>query len=279
MSVEQLNIAKNLDLPSPPRVIQQLQSRLSEKDINNYEIARIIEADPAFTARVLRLVNSPFYGFAGKIVSVEEAITMLGFNAVHQLLLATSLLNALKLQHDLPNTFGFWQHSLGVGILARNLLPRSNKDIRNEAFTSGVLHDIGRLLLARIDIEKFISFYSGPKTATNLEAEEYHFGVDHQRLGLMLTEKWNLPHTVCMCVGNHHTPEVLTESGLTVSAINIADMLCHALNIGDSYNFYVTSFHPQAWAKLNLTMAELEKILISALKEVDDSRHVIGEFA
>jgi HD-like signal output (HDOD) protein len=88
-----LAIKKIADLPSPPIVVQKLQTRMAEQDISSKEVAKIIETDQAFTARVLKLVNSPFYGFARRIVSVEEAITMLGFNTVHQLLLATSVLN------------------------------------------------------------------------------------------------------------------------------------------------------------------------------------------
>lgn len=99
MNDYKLIIEKLVDLPSPPIIIQRLQSRVNGKDVSSREIASIIEIDQAFTARVLRLVNSPFYGFSRKIISIEEAITMLGFNTVHHLLIATSLISTIQLNN------------------------------------------------------------------------------------------------------------------------------------------------------------------------------------
>lgn len=277
METYQTFLTKQVNLPSPPVIIQKLQSCIAEQDIGNYELAQIIETDQAFTARILRLVNSPFYGFAGKIVSVEEAITMLGLNTVHQLLLTTSLLNNVLVQDKAVNLNEFWLHSFGVGVLAKNLLRKMNKDAQNEAFMGGILHDIGRLIFIKMDPNRFMSFYAESGRVTDLDAEADFFGIDHQKLGVVLAEKWNFPESISTAIAYHHQPDQIDRHVLLASAVHIADVLCHALDIGNSCSPYVHKFSPAAWHKLELGSIELEAIIRRALDEIDDSRHLMGE--
>ena len=120
-------VDKLTELPSLPVIMQKLQSLINKGTTGIHEIASVVETDPAFTAKVLRLVNSPFYGFARKVVSVEESITMLGFNTLHQLMMTTSLLHSFDTPSHVMDKNNFWQHSFGVGIIARNLLFRKHK--------------------------------------------------------------------------------------------------------------------------------------------------------
>ena len=272
-----LILKKIVDLPSPPIVVQQLQARIAEQDISSKEVASIIEIDQAFTARVLRLVNSPFYGFARKIVSVEEAITMLGFNTVHQLLLATSLLNSFEIKNSILNLNKFWMHSFGVGVIAKQLLYKGGKDICNEGFMCGVLHDIGRLIFVKIDPDKYSAFQGNNRRLTDLEAEQKFFGIDHQKLGEMLARKWNFPDSIVMAIAKHHNPPVNDEHGMLISAVNISDMLCHALAIGDSGSFYISEFSQAAWQKLGIEMSSLENILKKSLNEIDKANDLLSE--
>ncbi len=267
---------KQLNLPSPPMVIQKLQSCIGH-DVGNHELAQIIETDQAFTARILRLVNSPFYGFAGKIVSVEEAITMLGLNTIHQLLLTTSLLNTIKIDNRALDLNNFWIHSFGVGVIAKRMLYKHAKDIQNEGFMGGVLHDIGRLIFVELDPAKFIDFYSRQNWAIDLALEQTHWQIDHQKLGEILAQKWNFPSSISTIIACHHTPDEALEHKLLVSAVHIADVLCHALAIGNSGSFYVSHYSPQAWQNLELSMSELETILLKSLNEIDDSKRMLGD--
>jgi HD-like signal output (HDOD) protein len=269
-------LSKQLNLPSPPIVIQKLQSCIGQ-DIGNHELAQIIETDQAFTARILRLVNSPFYGFAGKIVSVEEAITMLGLNAIHQLLLTTSLLNTIKIENRALDLNSFWIHSFGVGVIAKRMLYKRAKDIQNEGFMGGILHDIGRLIYVKLNPTKFIDFYTRQNWAIDLALENAHWEIDHQKLGEILAQKWNFPSSISTIIAYHHTPDEATGHSLLVSAVHIADVLCHALAIGNSGSFYVSHYSPQAWQNLELPMSELEIVLQKSLDEIEDSKHMLRD--
>ena len=267
---------KQVNLPSPPIIIQKLQSCIAQ-DVGNHELAQIIETDQAFTARILRLVNSPFYGFAGKIVSVEEAITMLGLNTVHQLLLTTSLLNTIKIENKALDLNKFWAHSFGVGVIAKRLLFRRSKDIQNEGFLGGILHDIGRLIFVRMNPVKFVELYGNQTKAIDLSAEQRYWRFNHQKAGEILANSWNFPASISTAIAHHHTPDEVSEHKLLVSAVHIADVLCHSLAIGDSGNFFVFYYSPQAWQNLGLTMEELEGALNKSLEEIENSKHLLGD--
>lgn len=279
MDTIQSILSKQINLPSPPIVIQKLQSVMSHGDVGNHELAQIIETDQAFTARILRLVNSPFYGFVGKIVSVDEAITMLGLNTIHQLLLTTSLLSIIKVDINTFDLNKFWLHSFGVGVLTRHLLFKHSKDAQSEGFIGGILHDIGRIILVKYDSSKFSKFYSQTSTAINLDKEEEFFGINHQKLGEVLAQKWNFPESIQTAIAKHHSPLLAKKHNLLASAVNIADFLCHALQIGDSGNYFITDFYQNAWELMNITMDDLDGILRNSLTEIDNSRQMLGEFS
>ncbi|MCX6826227.1 MAG: HDOD domain-containing protein [candidate division Zixibacteria bacterium] len=267
----QLMIDRMIELPSPPLVVHRLQEVFSREEISGHDIAKIVEIDQSFTARVLRLVNSPFYGFTRKIVLIEEAVTMLGINAIQQLLLTTSLLGSFKKADKSIKISGFWIHSFGVAVIAKALLSHRDKDTQSEVFMGGILHDIGRLVYLRLDPDRFLSFYVGQDMAPDLAGERGYFGIDHQMAGYMLAQKWNFPKGICDIIKYHHQP---IESPLylqTASAVHIADIICHGFAISHQVNFYITEYYPEAWKAINLSYGELEKRLAKALMEFENS--------
>lgn len=268
---------KNIDLPSAPFVIQRLHLLISSDETSSHQIAEVAETDQAFTARILKLVNSPFYGFARQIKSVEEAVTILGLNAVHQLLLATSVLQTLGAGSHVLNANDFWRHSFGVGALARRLLSSENSDVQGEALSSGILHDIGRLLLLKADPQRFSAFLADGTVAYDTDREKEFFGTDHQQLGALLAEKWRFPSGVTAAIGYHHTPEKAASHSRLVATISIADILCHAMQIGNSGRSFVTEFAPQAWVTLGLGLDDVEEALRLTLDDVDEAQRAILE--
>ncbi len=277
MKVDVSILDRQLNLPSPPIVVQKLNECMSDSNVPYHELANIIETDQAFTAKILRLVNSPFYGFAGKITSVEEAITMLGMNTIHQLLLTTSMLNSIKVQNKALDLNQFWLHSFGVGVIAKNLLSKQKSEIRNEGFLGGILHDIGRLIFVKIDPLRFEKLYTSRENAIPLKLESDYFSIDHQKLGEALSQKWNFPENITESIAYHHSPNDAPSHILHASAVNIADILCHALEIGDSGSYYVTEFFSEAWDRLEITYDELEIYLKKAVEEIDNSSAMLKD--
>jgi putative nucleotidyltransferase with HDIG domain len=265
------------DLPSQPIVIQKLHALIRQPDVNNRDVARIIEADQGFAARVLRLANSSFYGFSRKISSVEEAIMILGFNAVHQLLLITTLLKSIEFDSQVLNLPDFWMHSFSVGVLAKHLLSKTDKETQDKSFIGGILHDVGRLALVRMDAERYRAYYSGDTAATDLTEERRFFGVDHQELGKQLAQKWNFPDSIQTIIAYHHSPLDAGKYRQLASSINMADMICHAMDIGNSGNCYITEFYAEAWKCIGLNMTSLEVSIRKALVEMGEIESILND--
>ncbi|MEZ5359808.1 MAG: HDOD domain-containing protein [Candidatus Zixiibacteriota bacterium] len=272
------NILSFGELPSQPIVLQKLHQMINSQDTSSHNVAKVIETDQGFTARVLRLVNSPFFGFTRKIASVQEAITMIGFNSVHQLLLATSLMGAFKIDQDIFDIGSFWQHCFAVGVISKHIATKSFSNIKEESFVSGVLHDVGRLLIINADVQRYKQFINNHTGVISLEAEEEVFGINHQNAGQLLAEHWHFPDSIKSGIGFHHTPEKDPNNSETTGVVHVADITVHALDLGDSGNFYVNHFCPNSWAKLNLTMDDFEELLENALLEIDETRQIIKSF-
>jgi len=270
-------VSQQMDLPSAPAVVHLLTTLMRRDDVGSHEIARIVETDQAFAARTLRLVNSPFYGFARQITSVEQAITMLGVDSLQQLLLATSVVSALGTESSALQMGDFWMHSFSVGVVTKHLLHAESADSRNEAFMCGVLHDIGRLLFVKMDASKYVRFYDDGKSVTDLEKEAQWFGADHQQTGQILAQKWNLPDSFTTAIAYHHYPEKAQDCHLLVAAVHIADIICHALGLGRSGNEYISQFSPAAWHRLGLDSEQLEISVRQALDEITDTESMIRD--
>ena len=268
-------VTQQVDLPSAPAVVHQLTALMSQEEVGASEIARIVETDQAFTARTLKLVNSPFYGFTRQITSVDEAVAMLGTGTLQQLLLATSVVSSLGTDSSALPMDDFWMHSFSVGVIAKHLLANQPAEIRNEAFMCGVLHDIGRLLFVRMDAERYARFYDGGGTVIDLAKETQWFGANHQEVGQVLAQKWNFPAPFATAIAYHHAPEDAPQSPKLVAAIHVADISCHALNLGRSGNEFVSSFSKAAWQNLGLGSGSYEARLRMALTEIGETESMI----
>jgi len=272
-------LSQQIDLPSAPVIIHQLTSMMSQDDVSSHDIAQVVATDQAFTARTLKLANSPFYGFARQITTVDEAITIMGVGMLQQLLLGTSVLSSLGAKSKSLSMDDFWLHSFSVGVIAKHLLYRETIEVRNEAFMCGVLHDIGRLLFVRMDVARYERFYDAGQSAIDLDKETQWFGADHQQIGQALADKWNFPPKIATCIAHHHYPEESSDSSPMLAAIHIADLTCHALNLGKSGNEFVTHFSPETWQCLELDKETYKKRLRMAASEIRETEAMIRSFS
>ncbi len=272
------SIAEKLkDLPAMPGVVIRLQSLTKRDDVGSHEVAQILEKDTAIVAKVLKLVNSPFYGISQRVSSIEEAVAILGFNALHQLALSTAVFHTLASDDSVLDVNDFWRHSFGVGTITKHLCRGQSKDTQNEAMMGGLLHDVGRLVFASADTQKFNAFYFERAAVTDIEDEAEFFGIDHQAVGAMLAQKWNFPESITHMIGKHHCPEQAPKAcSLLVGAVSMADLLCHTMAIGFSASSYATDFSCAAWQQLNLEISNLEVILTDALSEIDVAEQIFS---
>ncbi|WP_432740318.1 HDOD domain-containing protein [Methylobacter sp. G7] len=209
------------DLPSMPvLLVEALQQINGQQDLTTL-IDKII-LDPAMTLRILRIVNSPFYGISREIGSLREAIVLLGFNRVRDVLVSFCFSNMLIARHKDFNYRQLWHHSVAVAECARQLACLSGNSTEF-AFTAGLLHDIGRLVIDRLFPGEFNQIINESATPL-IETERRILGFDHMSIGGMAAQHWNLPVAIQQAIEQHETPpeaDTDTSLGLLVYTANL----------------------------------------------------------
>lgn len=230
-------IASVSNIATLPEVTAKIVKTVEDSKSNAQQLHQIISHDPALVSRILKVVNSAFYGLPGQIASIERAIVMLGLNAVRNIAVAASmgqLFRGVKLC-DGFTAKDLWQHCVAVAVVAREIARQAKLPIADEAFLAGMVHDIGLLVSMQTWPEKLRRSCEEAKLhgVELCSAERTIIGVDHQQLGMALAEKWHFPKSVQIVTGFHHEPTLLAAGnrGL-VSLIALADQLCVDAQIG-----------------------------------------------
>jgi HD-like signal output (HDOD) protein len=208
------------------------------------ELRKMVSHDPALVTRILKMVNSSFYGLSGQVSSIERAIVLLGLNAVKNTAVAASMgqmFRAAKLC-DGYTAKDLWAHCVAVAVTARELAQRINPAIAEEAFLGGMIHDVGILASLQLWPEKLREVCNAAKTSTQSfhEIELQQLGVDHQQLGLALAEQWKFPLACQMSAGFHHDVALAADEHRSlVSIIYAADVIC----CRSKHGFNLTAVH------------------------------------
>jgi putative nucleotidyltransferase with HDIG domain len=220
-----------------PEVTAKIVKTVEDPKSNAQQLHQIISHDPALVSRILKVVNSAFYGLPGQIASIERAIVMLGLNAVRNIAVAASmgqLFRGVKLCEGYTAK-DLWQHCVAVAVVAREMARQQKLPTADEAFLAGMVHDIGLLVSLQTWPEKLRrSCEEARSHGIDLcAAEQSIIGVDHQQLGMALAEKWHFPKSVQVVTGFHHEPTLLAEGSRSfVALIALADQLCVDAQIG-----------------------------------------------
>jgi len=240
-------------LPALPEVVMDLLQNIDREDVDIGVLARKMSHDQTLTAKALRFANSPFYGTQGKISSIQQAITLLGMKTVRQILTAAALASVFPDNRCKGFEFrAFWRHAMGTAICAR-LLARMLHLNQDFAFTAGLLHDIGRLVLVTRfphSYEQVIA-YRDEHDIFLLDAERSILGTDHVAVGLALAERWRFPEVIRHAIAGHHTPEPLGSSSIA-SLVNVANGIVHALDLAAVDNDLVPPVSLDAWRNVGL---------------------------
>ncbi len=216
--------------PLPPIAAQVLQIAEGET-FSAHELAQAISSDPALTARVLRIANSPFYGFPRRISTIRDAVVLLGFRHVRSTLLATSVMRPMPC-FDGIDSFVFWRHAVAVGLLSE-LTARAEGIHQEEAFTAGVLHNVGRLALEQARPVEFIRArdYARALDISMHEAEQYVFGFNDADVGTALAHHWRFPTELSLAITHHADPLEAIPSSATLARI-VAQARAYAASNG-----------------------------------------------
>jgi putative nucleotidyltransferase with HDIG domain len=254
------------DLPSPPAVVMELLNTIDQDDIDVAVLARKVSADQALTAKTLRLANSSLYGIAVKVTTIQQAITYLGFQATRNLVTAAALTGCFPNRQCAGfDARAFWRHAIGVGVCAR-VLARHLHLSQDVAFTAGLLHDIGRLVLVTLQPKRYAQVIAHRQAhdCSLLAAETEVMAVDHVMAGLALARQWQFSDTMRQAIAFHHAPDT-PGAGFLAAIIHVADGVVHALDLAGQEDELVPPLSSLAWTALGLD----EEVWLQVFRETE----------
>lgn len=222
------------DLPSLSAVVVELLASIDKEDVDVHELGNKIALDQSLTAKTLRLANSSFYGMSSKVTTIHQAISVLGFHSIRTLVTACAVTGSFPAGANTNFNFkGFWRHSVGTAVCAKLLAPhlKLNPD---GAFTAGLLHDIGTLVLStRLPAEyaRMLS-WRAEHDCNIVEAEQAVFGIDHADVGAALCAYWKFPVQMQDAVAQHHHADLGSTRSLPL-LVHAANTVAHGLDLSE----------------------------------------------
>ncbi len=268
-------LAQIKDVPSLPSVVVKLRKYLNDPDVSFEQLARVIELDPGLTANVLQLANSAYFGWTGTIKSVKQAITRLGTNRIFQMVLCMSVAPLVRKPikgYDMDSE-ALWQHSIATAMAAEKLVEALGINGLEEAFTAGMLHDMGKVVLGTfvdIDDEPIKEIVKSDCLAFN-EAERMVLGLDHAEVAGVLLESWNLPAEVVAAARWHHEPDKAEEEyQQIVDIVHLADVLCLNVGWGGGSDAMQYRLDEKASERLGTRVGVAEDVILQVMLGLDD---------
>jgi HD-like signal output (HDOD) protein len=267
-------IEKIDDLPTLPRTVLQITGLVNDPKSSAKDLARVITDDQVLTVRLLKLVNSSFYGFPQRISTVTGAIVLLGFDAIRNLLLTTSVFDLFanrnrQIRRDQER---FWDHSLGCAVGAKVIGNYLRHDKIEELFVSGLMHDIGKIVEMMFLPDEFSKIVAAVKRENILmtTAENNVLGYNHAEVGKLLAEKWNLPVKLVQVIAHHHHPDNAGSFAVEAAIVHLADIFCRALNMGYGGDNKIPPLDTLAWERLKIQTSAIEGIMETMHREYRD---------
>ncbi len=235
------------------------------------DLHNIISNDPALCSRILKVVNSSFYGLPGQIGSINRAIVLLGLNAVKNIAISASLAKLFR-GGELCSRFSardLWQHSIATATSAKLLADELNIGIPDEAFLAGLIHDIGLMVEMQVDREKLVEVINaleidpeGAPANDMMALETKIFGANHQQFGKALCEKWKFPSVFANVTGFHHNPLDLGEGSRTMAClIYVADRVAGAMEGGYRLDLTDIDFDADVLDALGIDEDKIERVM------------------
>jgi len=280
------------ELPSLPTVVVTMLQRVEDPSAGASDLTEIISTDYALSAKVLRLVNSAFYGFPQSISSIQRAVVVLGFNTVKNLTLGLSVVDlfagekgGIKVSADCPKFTqeSFWDHSLCTAVAAKTLASALRMPTPEESFVAGLLHDMGKMILLKHFKEEFqnaLLLAANEKTSLH-SAENQVMGFDHAAVSAKMAEMWNFPTHLCEPSAHHHDTATFNkdcedELKKAVAIVHAANATANESGLGFGGDSCPEPVNQEAWELLGMAPKKAEALLADLRDETEKSRAFLG---
>lgn len=255
------------NLPTLPGIVSKLTRMADDPDTTTDQMGKLISKDHILAAKLLKLVNSAFYGFPQRISSLSSAIVLLGFNVIKSLIISSSIFELMEDQ-DME----LWEHSLGCAVVCSVLAKRLGVNDPEEVSTAGLIHDLGKVAIKMElprESEELAAMVKDRKI-TRLAAERELLGLDHAEVGGWLAKSWNLPSKLVEPIAFHHDPGNAKEEPLVSAIVHFSDILIRGLGYGHGPDIWVPALNPRAWELLQLKAADIDEILVDVEEKLWD---------
>ncbi|XPV74937.1 MAG: HDOD domain-containing protein [Desulfovibrio sp.] len=252
------------DLPTLPSVLDEVTELVKSPDSTTEQVAELISRDQVLSAKVLKMVNSPIYGFPGRISSIQHALVLLGFNVMRGIIISTSVFDIMQ-----SNMKGLWEHSIGCAMASSVIARQLGHEDPEEFAVAGLLHDLGKVVTALQlpELSEQIATVVKTDNLTYIEAEKKLLGFGHERINDWLAGHWGLPKQIREAMSYHHRPtSVNVRHEEIVAVVHVADFVVRLFNHGFSGDDQTAYLHPDAMRRLGLKMSTLQ-IIITDFRE------------
>lgn len=268
--VRKMISGKEIKLPEMPSTAFELNEIVQDPTASAHSIAEVVNKSPSLATLLLKIVNSSFYGFPSKINNISRAVTIIGTREITGLALGLSIMKAFKdIPKEVLDMSSFLKHSIACGIISRILAAKKNLPQTEQMFVSGLLHDIGRLVIYRYFPDQAMTLLSLAATSENLlyQQENTFLGRGHAFIGKYLLREWNLPHELENNIFFHHNPSAAHDP-VKAAIIHMADIMVNALSLGSSGERFVPFFDDKAWGNLDMSPSSFETIIQNAIHQL-----------
>jgi len=247
------------NLPTLPAVVMKLTKMAEDPDVTTEQMGRVISKDHILGAKLLKLVNSAFYGFPHRISSLQSAIILLGFSVIKSLIISASIFEFME-----DNDRELWEHSLGCAVVCNVLARRLAVSDPEEISTAGLIHDIGKVAIKMELAQEYreIEAMVHDRGLSMREAETEVLGFNHAEVGGWLAKTWNLPSKLVEPVAMHHNPAGAKKEKLAAAIVHVGDIIIRGMGLGHGEDIWVPALAQSAWQLLKLTAADLDEILL-----------------
>ena len=267
------------EISTLPQVMRRVMEIVLDERSSSKDLAREISHDQALTAKILKIVNSAFYGFYRQIASVEQAVVILGYKEIRSIAITVSVVDMIGSKHSRASfdRKKLWEHSIGVGMIS-DIIRENCCRFEEAAFVAGLLHDIGKVVLDEYFAPEYDPvvqrFQEEERSLVDIEQET--LGITHAEVGYILAERWNLPKSISHAVLKHHQEPRSDSSTPLEGIVYLSNGLAKQKGIGlegDSSQWVISDDVSQV---IGLKEYHLEKINTSLMKQMATLNAMVG---